>query len=122
MEHEKPVFASSRCQRTAPCGEPCPVQRAVSATTHLAPPLAARRYLYVFPVIKHADWVVVDSRDYSLPDMSYIRRRKRIDVSVNDLYPQPKLMRRELRLLQQSPSWQLVYQHDHIYAFRRTRP
>jgi uncharacterized membrane protein len=98
-----------------------PTNARVSATNHLALPLAARRYLYVFPVLKDADWVFVDSRDDSLPDMSYIHRRIGIDVGVSDLYWQPKLMRRDLRLLRQSPKWRLVYKRDSIYVFRRAR-
>jgi uncharacterized membrane protein len=97
-----------------------PATAAVSATNHLALSLATRRHLYVFPVVKGADWVVVDSRDVWLPPMSFIRHRARIDVGINDLSAQPKLMRRELRLLTQSPSWQLRYRRDGIYVFRRT--
>lgn len=99
-----------------------PAHASVSATNHLALPLAARRYLYVFPVRKNADWVVVDSRDADLPDMSYLRRRVGIKVGVNDLDWQPRLMRRELRALGRSPEWQLVYRRDGIYVFRQNVP
>lgn len=98
-----------------------PANARVSATNRLALPLAARRHLYVFPVVKDADWVLVDSRDDRLPDLAYIRRRVGINVGVSDLYPQPRLMRRELRLLTQSPRWRLVYQRGDIYVFRRSR-
>jgi uncharacterized membrane protein len=98
-----------------------PADARVSATSHLALPLAARRHLYVFPVLKDATWVLVDSRDDNLPDMSYIRRRVGINVGVSDLYPQPRLMRRELHLLRQSPEWRLVYESAEIYVFRRAR-
>jgi hypothetical protein len=87
----------------------------------LALPLAARRYLYVFPVLKDADWVLVDSHDDDLPSMSYIHRRLGIDVGVSDLYRQPNLMRRALRHLMRSPTWRLVYRRDDIYVFRRSR-
>jgi uncharacterized membrane protein len=98
-----------------------PADARVSATNHLALPLAARRYLYVFPVLKDADWVLVDSHDDDLPSMSYIHRRLGIDVGVSDLYRQPNLMRRALRHLMRSPTWRLVYRRDDIYAFRRSR-
>jgi uncharacterized membrane protein len=97
-----------------------PAGAAVSATNHLALPLAARRHLYVFPVVKDATWVLVDSRDASLPDLAFIDRRAGIDVGVNDLVWQPKLMRHELRRLQRSAKWRLVYRRDRIYVFRRT--
>lgn len=96
-----------------------PAGAAVSATNHLSLSVAARRHLYVFPVIEHADWVVADARDVWLPPMSFIRHRARIEVGVNDLYAQPRLMRRELRQLERSPGWQLEYHRDGIYVFRR---
>jgi hypothetical protein len=96
-----------------------PAGARVSATDHLALQVAARRYVYVFPVLAKADWVLADFRDDALPDMSYIRRRVGISVGVNDLYWQPKLMRREMRLLERSRRWRLVYQRDQIYVFRR---
>lgn len=99
-----------------------PPNAPVSATNHLAPPLAGRRQLYVFPVLKDATWVLVDSRDSSLPDLSYIHRRVGIDVGVNDLLQQPRLMRRSLRRLERSSAWRLVYKRDRIYVFRRTHP
>jgi uncharacterized membrane protein len=98
-----------------------PTNASVSATNHLALPLAARRFLYVFPVIKKADWVLVDSRDDYLPNLSYIHRRSGINVGINDLYWQPKLMHREIAHLLHSTRWQLVYRRDEIYAFRRVR-
>jgi uncharacterized membrane protein len=96
-----------------------PADARVSATNHLALPLAERRYLYVFPVLKDADWVLVDSRDYDLPYMSYIHRRVGIAVGISDLHSQPGLMRRELRHLRQSPHWQLVYRRNAIYVFKK---
>jgi uncharacterized membrane protein len=91
----------------------------VSATNHLALPLAGRRYLYVFPVLKKADWAIVDSRDASLPDLSQVHHRTGISVGISDLYWQPKLMRRELRFLKRSPAWLLVYHQRNIYVFKR---
>jgi uncharacterized membrane protein len=98
-----------------------PATARVSATNHLALPLAARQYIYVFPVVKNADWVLVDSRDAELPNMSFIRNRTGIAVGVSDLYSQPKLMRRELRHLMQSPTWRLMYRRDGIYVFKRNQ-
>ena len=67
-----------------------------------------------FPVhAKHADMGGPRFPRRSVTDMSCIVVPKRIDVSVNDLYPQPKLMRRDMRLLRHKSTWQLVYQHDH---------
>jgi len=98
-----------------------PASAHVSATNHLALPLAARRYLYVFPVLKDATWVLVDARDRSLPDMSHIRGRVGIDVGIKDLFWQPKLMHRELDRLEHSADWRLVYERERIYVFKRAR-
>jgi hypothetical protein len=98
-----------------------PANARVSATNHLALPLAARRYLYVFPVLKNSDFVLVDAYDDQLPDLSYIHRRTGIGVGVSDLYWQPRLMRRELRHLLTSARWRLVFRRDGIYVFRRKR-
>ena len=98
-----------------------PADARVSATNHLAIPLAARRYLYVFPVLRNATWVLVDSRDASLPNLDYLHRRAGIDVGINDLLRQPGLMRRELHRLEKSTEWELVYRRDRIYVFKRTR-
>src|SRR4029078_1833655 len=43
----------------------------VCASSHLALPLSSRRYLYLFPIVKDAQWVVVDSSDDRLPDISF---------------------------------------------------
>jgi uncharacterized membrane protein len=97
-----------------------PAGARVSATDHLALPLVTRRYIYVFPVIRDAQWVLVDVRDSDdLPNMSFIRHRSGIAVNVSDFEPQPKLMRRELRRLTHSSVWRLVYRRSGIYAFKR---
>jgi uncharacterized membrane protein len=100
-----------------------PSDAKVSATNHLGSHLAARRYLYVFPVLRKADWVVIDSRDNYLPDIGHLQRRSDIGVGAHDLYSQPKLMHEELKKLERSPEWRLVYRARTVYAFaRRTQP
>src|SRR5262249_35030173 len=44
-----------------------PGDASVAATNSLGSHLAARRYLYVFPDVAKADWVVVDTSDAYLP-------------------------------------------------------
>jgi len=83
-------------------------------------PLEARRHIYVFPVLRDADWIVVDSHDDVLPDMSYLQHRKGISTGVNDLFRQPRLMRREIRALRQNTNWKLVYRRGTVYVFRWT--
>jgi uncharacterized membrane protein len=99
-----------------------PKNARVSATDHLALPLSTRRYIFVFPVLTNADWVVVDSRDDELPNMSYLQHRVGIEVGVNDLSRQPVLMLSELQKLKTSPNWKLVYRRDDVYVFKRIKP
>lgn len=96
-----------------------PPAAAVSTTNHLGAHLAARRRLYVFPVIKKATWVVVDATDPYLPDMSLLRTRHGIGVGTRDLYSQPKLMRTALHALNASRLWKRVYTRDGVSVFNR---
>ncbi len=91
----------------------------VSVTNHLGSHLAARRYLYVFPVIGRATWVVVDKTDPSLPDLRWLRTRQGTEVGVMDLPTQPGLMRREILKLERSPRWRPVFSSDGVMVFRR---
>jgi hypothetical protein len=97
-----------------------PEHARVSATNHLALPLSAREHIYVFPVLRDAEWALVDSSDDRLPDVTYLRHRSGISVDVNELSPQPALMRRALEKLERDPGWTLVFQRDSVYAFHRT--
>jgi uncharacterized membrane protein len=98
-----------------------PANARVSATGRLALPLAGRQSLYVFPVLKNAQWTVVDSRDTYLPNIAHLHKRVGIAVPINDLSWQPKLMRRRLHFLERSPKWRLVYRRGTIYVFKRQR-
>ena len=96
-----------------------PPSAPVSVTNHLGAHLAARRHLYVFPVIGRATWIVADKRDANLPDMRWLRSRQGTEVGKRDLPWQPRLMRRELRKLQNSPRWIQVFSKDGVTVFRR---
>jgi uncharacterized membrane protein len=96
-----------------------PPSASVSATTHLALQLAARRHLDSFPVLTDADWVAVDARDPWLPNTAFIRRRVGIEIGVNDLVRRPRLLRHDISWLRRSAQWKLVYARDYIFVFRR---
>jgi uncharacterized membrane protein len=96
-----------------------PADAKVSTTNHLGSRLANRRYLYVFPVLRNADWVVIDTADKNLPDIRHLQHRSGIGVGVHDLYWQPRLMQRELNKLERSPDWKLVYRRGNVYTFAR---
>ena len=95
-----------------------PASAAVSATNHLGAHLAARRYLYVFPVIGKATWVVIDRSDPFLPDLATLHRRGNT-VGINDLASQPELMKAEIRALEAGSRWNRVYSNDGVMVFRR---
>jgi hypothetical protein len=96
-----------------------PHNASVSVTNHLGAHFAAREYLYVFPVVEKADWVVVETRDAWLPDLPWLRIRTGIDVGTHDLYWQPNLMRRTLRGLKRSTNWDTVYDSGGVSVFKR---
>ena len=98
-----------------------PRSAAVSVTNRLGAHLAARRYLYVFPVIGKATWIVVDKHDAELPDMQWLRSRKGLEIGTKDLPTQPRLMARELKKLERSPQWTQVFSRDGVMVFRRSR-
>jgi len=96
-----------------------PPSAAISVTNRLGSHLAARRYLYVFPVIGKAKWIVVDRGDADLPDMKLLRHRRGTELGARDLPLQPGLMRRELRKLAENPQWRRVFSSDGVLVFRR---
>jgi uncharacterized membrane protein len=98
-----------------------PPTAAVSATSYLGAHLAERRQINVFPVLRGADWVVVDVHDVYLPDMSWLKGRKGIGVGAHDLYAQPKLMQSVLSRLNSSPTWRRVLSSSGVSVFRRVQ-
>jgi hypothetical protein len=96
-----------------------PAGVAVSATNHLGSHLSARRYVYVFPTIKRANWVVIDTGDDWMPDMAFLHAHRNLAVGRHDLYWQPQLMMRMLRALERSPHWRSVYASRTIHVFTR---
>lgn len=95
-----------------------PTSAAVSATNHLGAHLAARRYLYVFPIIGKATWIVLDRHDPELPDISTLGRQGNA-VGIRDLLWKPKLMNSEIRKLEASRGWKRVYSRDGVMVFTR---
>jgi uncharacterized membrane protein len=98
-----------------------PRSAAVSATSYLGAHLAERRKINVFPVLRGADWVVVDVHDDFLPDVAQLKGRKGIGVGAHDLYRNPKLMKSALRRLNTSTAWKRVFSSNGISVFTRAR-
>ena len=96
-----------------------PPSAPISVTNYLGSHLAARRELYVFPVIAKATWIVVDKNDPYLPNMRLLRSRNGTELGIRDLPRQPGLMNRALRKLEGSQRWRLVFSSDGVMVFRR---
>lgn len=99
-----------------------PSRAAVSATNFLGAHLAARRYLYEFPIIRKATWIVLDVRDPELPNMGFLRGRHGTAVWKRDLILQPTLMKSEIRKLEASRRWRRVFSSNGVMVFTRRSP
>ena len=91
----------------------------VSATNRAASHLSGRRYLYSFPVIRRAEWIVVDDSDGWLPNVRHGDKRDGLAVGVTDLSPQPDRLRREIAALRADPRWRIVFEEAGVLVFRR---
>jgi uncharacterized membrane protein len=99
-----------------------PPSAAVSATNFLGAHLAARRYLYEFPVIRKATWIVLDVRDPELPNMGFLRGRHGTAVWKRDLVLQPTLMKSEVGKLEASSRWRQVFSSEGVMVFKLRSP
>ncbi|MDP9262383.1 MAG: DUF2079 domain-containing protein, partial [Actinomycetota bacterium] len=72
---------------------------AVSASNYLAAHLSARRHIYIFPVVREANWVVVDPHDQTHRGFPGF---------------QPGIRRME-----RNPAWRLVYDLRGVLVFER---
>jgi uncharacterized membrane protein len=98
-----------------------PPEASVSATNRLGGQLAERRYLYVFPVVARAQWVVVDLEDAWLP----ARRSStasRLALETRDGFQQPSRMIRIVDGLKKDSRWSLVFERMGILVFARAAP
>jgi hypothetical protein len=73
----------------------------VSASNQLATYLSARRYIYIYPTILAARWLVIDRNDTTYADVTGYRRAT--------------------RNLPRSPEWKLVYSSRGVEVFRRVQ-
>ncbi len=74
----------------------------VSATNQIGPHLAQRRYLYLFPTIQDADYVVVDET-----------------TPAYDTYINPVLNLQTTSELRRSPEYRKIYERDGVLVFER---
>jgi uncharacterized membrane protein len=91
----------------------------VSATNRLAAHLSNRRYVYSFPVVARADWIVVDESDWWLPNVRPGEARDGFAVAVTDLSEQPGRLRRALAAVTANPRWRLAFDEAGVLVFRR---
>ena len=79
-----------------------PDRAPVSATNALGAHLSARRRIFSFPVLREAEWVVVDTRRLTFLDSL-----------------RPERARPALAALRSDPDWRLVFAEDGVLVFRR---
>jgi uncharacterized membrane protein len=85
-----------------------PSDAAVSASEGLGGRLSERRVIYSFPMIRDADWVIVDRRDPWLPDLPNLRRGWR-----------PEEYASAVRRLERDPRFRQVFNRDGVLVYRR---
>ncbi len=88
-----------------------PEDAAVSTTNVVGSQLSARRYIYSVPVVRRADWIVVDSWNAWLTPSK--ERKKSLH---------PLLLRRFLDRIDASPQWSRVFEKDGVLVYRRVSP
>jgi hypothetical protein len=85
-----------------------PDDAVVSSTQLLGGRLSARRVIYSFPVIRDAEWVVVDRRDVFVPELPTVREGfKRA------------FMRRQFERLAHDPRFRVVFRREKVEVYRR---
>ena len=94
LPHNAERQADSRAIATIPSGE------AVSASNRLAGHLAARRWIYVFPYVGKARWVIVDLNDPT--------------------YKPHALLTRGVRRVRRLPGWHVVFSQHNVLVLHRT--
>ena len=86
-----------------------PPRAAVSTTEGLGARLSERRVIYSFPMIRDAEWVVIDRGDASLPDLTATRRGWL-----------PQQFTHAVNRFRNDPRFRVVYDRDGVMVFRRT--
>jgi uncharacterized membrane protein len=99
------VAALDRAVALVPDGVP------VSASNRVGGHLADRRYLYVFPILGRAEWIILDSQDLWVPD----ERLAALDTVT------PEEMAALRGRIERDSRWRLVSEEDGVYVFRRAR-
>ena len=92
---------------------------AVSATNRLAAHVSDRRYVYSFPVVRRAEWILVDDSDPWLPNIRPGEKRQGLAVAVTDLSVQRDRLRREIAAVRADPGWRFVFDEAGVLVFRR---
>jgi hypothetical protein len=67
--------------------------------------------IYSFPMIRDAEWIVVDRRDYWIPDLPTVRRGGK-----------PKVMAAAFERLERDARFRIVFKRDGVEVYRRVMP
>ena len=85
-----------------------PPEAAVSSTQRLGGQLSGRRRIYSFPVIRDADWVVIDRSDIWVPELP----------TVHEGFKR-KFMNRQFEVLERDSRFEMVFGRGQIEVYRR---
>jgi uncharacterized membrane protein len=77
-----------------------PADAPVAASNEIATYVSARRYVYIFPVLRRATWLIVDLKDRTYADRAGYHRA--------------------VRALEAQPGWRIVYASHGVDVLRRT--
>jgi hypothetical protein len=87
----------------------------VAATNKAGAHLSERRYFYSVPLVKGADWVLLDMAD------TWVPRPPRTKTRVRWGRPDPELMRALAATLGSSKRWTKVFDRSGVLVFRRVQ-
>ncbi|HKG09617.1 MAG TPA: DUF2079 domain-containing protein, partial [Gaiellaceae bacterium] len=105
--------AAQKAVDLVPAGAP------VSATNRLAAHLSNRRYVYSFPLLSRAEWVVVDDSDWWLPRVRAGAERDGLAVAVTDLSAQRGRLQHAIAALRADARWRLALDEAGVLVFTR---
>ncbi|MCS7007762.1 MAG: DUF2079 domain-containing protein, partial [Gaiellaceae bacterium] len=94
-----------------------PPDAPVSSTGKVGAHLSARRYVYSVPVVRRAEWIVIDERDPAVAPGVGASATARVRRGVAD----PAIIERFLARIDASPGWKRVFSRSGVHVYRRTR-
>ena len=105
----RPYVSAARVAALADAVALVPSRAPVTASNTVGAHLSARRYIYSVPLLRSAEWVVVDREDPWVvrPDSPILTRH-------------PKVVRSLVTRLETDPAWTKVFDREGVVVFRKS--